>query len=73
MPGLVPGIHGFLRQCSKGVHGRDKPGHDKRTWHKIDIRHDRVFKKQESKKPVSKSPRPVSGAGLIPAMLNIRR
>jgi len=25
----VPGIHVFLCQCSKGVDGRDKPGHDK--------------------------------------------
>ena len=31
MPGLVPGIHVFL---SKGVDGRDKPGHDEaeRRW-----------------------------------------
>src|SRR6266540_4304391 len=29
MPGLVPGIHVFLRLCSsKVVDGRDKPGHD---------------------------------------------
>jgi hypothetical protein len=27
MPGLVPGIHGFLRFC-QDVDGRDKPGHD---------------------------------------------
>jgi hypothetical protein len=27
MPGLVPGIHGFLG-CKQGVDGRDKPGHD---------------------------------------------
>jgi hypothetical protein len=27
MPGLVPGIHVFLR-CAKNVDGRDKPGHD---------------------------------------------
>src|SRR5438067_1840227 len=27
MPGLVPGIHVFLRE-RKGVDGRDKPGHD---------------------------------------------
>jgi hypothetical protein len=27
MPGLVPGIHVF-RAASKGVDGRDKPGHD---------------------------------------------
>jgi hypothetical protein len=26
MPGLVPGIHVFLR--AKDVDGRDKPGHD---------------------------------------------
>jgi hypothetical protein len=30
MPGLVPGIHAFLRCRTflKGVDGRDKPGHD---------------------------------------------
>jgi hypothetical protein len=28
MPGLVPGIHAFLRFCKQGVDGRDKPGHD---------------------------------------------
>jgi hypothetical protein len=28
MPGLVPGIHVFLRYCFKDVDGRDKPGHD---------------------------------------------
>jgi hypothetical protein len=28
MPGLVPGIHVFLPRNSKGVDGRDKPGHD---------------------------------------------
>jgi hypothetical protein len=29
MPGLVPGIHVFLRRISKQlVDGRDKPGHD---------------------------------------------
>jgi hypothetical protein len=28
MPGLVPGIHVFLCMSSKGVDGRDKPGHD---------------------------------------------
>ena len=27
MPGLVPGIHVFVRQ-SEDVDGRDKPGHD---------------------------------------------
>ncbi|TWA94520.1 hypothetical protein FBZ96_108252 [Bradyrhizobium stylosanthis] len=27
MPGLVPGIH-VLRAATKGVDGRDKPGHD---------------------------------------------
>jgi hypothetical protein len=27
MPGLVPGIHAFLRDI-KDVDGRDKPGHD---------------------------------------------
>jgi hypothetical protein len=27
MPGLDPGIHGFI-SISKGVDGRDKPGHD---------------------------------------------
>jgi hypothetical protein len=27
MPGLVPGIHVFLRS-KQGVDGRDKPGHD---------------------------------------------
>jgi hypothetical protein len=26
MPGLVPGIHGFI--ATKNVDGRDKPGHD---------------------------------------------
>jgi len=28
MPGLVPGIHVLLFWQSKGVDGRDKPGHD---------------------------------------------
>jgi hypothetical protein len=28
MPGLVPGIHGFLSRHQKDVDGRDKPGHD---------------------------------------------
>jgi hypothetical protein len=29
MPGLVPGIHGFLLPARrKDVDGRDKPGHD---------------------------------------------
>jgi hypothetical protein len=28
MPGLVPGIHALLVRSSKGVDGRDKPGHD---------------------------------------------
>jgi hydroxymethylglutaryl-CoA lyase len=28
MPGLVPGIHAFLRPTIKDVDGRDKPGHD---------------------------------------------
>jgi len=28
MPGLVPGIHVFLRRGVKDVDGRDKPGHD---------------------------------------------
>jgi hypothetical protein len=28
MPGLVPGIHVFKIDRIKGVHGRDKPGHD---------------------------------------------
>ena len=28
MPGLVPGIHDFLKSCKQGVGGRDKPGHD---------------------------------------------
>jgi hypothetical protein len=28
MPGLVPGIHVFLRVVIKDVDGRDKPGHD---------------------------------------------
>jgi 2-oxoglutarate ferredoxin oxidoreductase subunit beta len=27
MPGLVPGIHGFLN-AKQDVDGRDKPGHD---------------------------------------------
>jgi hypothetical protein len=31
MPGPVPGIHEFLHfPASKGVDGRDKPGHDGR-------------------------------------------
>jgi hypothetical protein len=30
MPGLVPGIHVLLRCETKGVDGRDKPGHDAR-------------------------------------------
>jgi hypothetical protein len=29
MPGLVPGIHAFLR-FRQDVDGRDKPGHDER-------------------------------------------
>jgi hypothetical protein len=28
MPGLVPGIHVFLRGATKDVDGRDEPGHD---------------------------------------------
>jgi hydroxymethylglutaryl-CoA lyase len=28
MPGLVPGIHVFLRCRKQNVDGRDKPGHD---------------------------------------------
>jgi hypothetical protein len=28
MPGLVPGIHVVLALGTKGVDGRDKPGHD---------------------------------------------
>ena len=28
MPGLVPGIHVFLRAVTQNVDGRDKPGHD---------------------------------------------
>jgi hypothetical protein len=28
MPGVVPGIHVFLRRCKKDVDGRDEPGHD---------------------------------------------
>ena len=28
MPGLVPGIHVFLRRITNDVDGRDKPGHD---------------------------------------------
>jgi hypothetical protein len=28
MPGLVPGIHVLLSRLTKGVDGRDKPGHD---------------------------------------------
>jgi hypothetical protein len=28
MPGLVPGIHVFLRFSKQVVDGRDKPGHD---------------------------------------------
>jgi hypothetical protein len=28
MPGLVPGIHVFIRSAIKDVDGRDKPGHD---------------------------------------------
>ena len=31
MPGLVPGIHGFLSSREKDVYGRDKPGHDE-SW-----------------------------------------
>jgi hydroxymethylglutaryl-CoA lyase len=30
MPGLVPGIHAFLRFYKQGVDGGDKPGHDDR-------------------------------------------
>ena len=28
MPGLVPGIHAFMRHIEKDVDGRVKPGHD---------------------------------------------
>ncbi|YBW38027.1 hypothetical protein ACMYR2_0519 [Nitrobacter sp. TKz-YC01] len=28
MPGLVPGIHVFVRDSKQDVDGRDKPGHD---------------------------------------------
>jgi hypothetical protein len=28
MPGLVPGIHVYLRLSKKDVDGRDEPGHD---------------------------------------------
>jgi hydroxymethylglutaryl-CoA lyase len=28
MPGLVPGIHVFLRAIREDVDGRDEPGHD---------------------------------------------
>ena len=28
MPGLVPGIHDFLRYRKQDVDGRDEPGHD---------------------------------------------
>jgi hypothetical protein len=31
MPGLVPGIHVFLRLNKQDVDGRDKPGHDGRV------------------------------------------
>jgi hypothetical protein len=31
MPGLVPGIHGFLLHRVEDVDGRDKPGHDYQT------------------------------------------
>jgi hypothetical protein len=31
MPGLVPGIHAFLRREPENVDGRDKPGHDVET------------------------------------------
>ncbi len=35
MPGLVPGIHDFLKDTNgkQGVDGRDKPGHDEKTDH----------------------------------------
>jgi hydroxymethylglutaryl-CoA lyase len=32
MPGLVPGIHAFLRDLKQDVDGRDKPGHDESKW-----------------------------------------
>jgi hypothetical protein len=32
MPGLVPGIHVFLRFGRQDVDGRNKPGHDERGW-----------------------------------------
>jgi hypothetical protein len=33
MPGLVPGIHVFLRGVSKeDVDGRDEPGHDEENF-----------------------------------------
>jgi hypothetical protein len=53
----------------QGVDGRDKPGRDK-----ADVARIKCFGMVAySKNPESKSPRPVSGAGLILAMLNICR
>jgi hypothetical protein len=32
MPGLVPGIHVFLRHTKEDVDGRVKPGHDEHLF-----------------------------------------
>jgi hypothetical protein len=32
MPGLVPGIHVFAVTSKKDVDGRDKPGHDEKSF-----------------------------------------
>jgi hypothetical protein len=40
MPGLVPGIHVFIRSAIKDVDGRDKPGHDGDHVHSNQIRNE---------------------------------
>jgi hypothetical protein len=37
MPGLVPGIHVLLPINKEDVDGRDKPGHDGGTFHRLVI------------------------------------
>ncbi|MGY4598748.1 hypothetical protein ACVWXL_006494 [Bradyrhizobium sp. GM22.5] len=39
MPGLVPGIHVLVRS-SRGVDGRDKPGHDRESRYAASTKHD---------------------------------
>ena len=69
MPGLVPGIHAFLCQCSKGVDGRDKPGHDQEDVARIKCSAWSRIQKARNQKARDRFP----GAGLLLAMLNICR